>query len=75
MVTLAQGLPGRAELSVEVSAGRAGVGRDLLRDALALVPTGEPLFAAVSPGNARSLRAFLAVGFQPVGSEVIITPR
>jgi hypothetical protein len=40
----------------------------------ALLPAGEPLFAAVSPGNARSLRAFLAVGFTPVASEVIITP-
>ena len=41
-------------------------------DALSLVPAGEPVFAAVSPGNARSLRAFLAVGFYPIrhGGEV-----
>ncbi len=75
LITLARGLAGRTELSVEVNGERAGVGRDLIRDALALVPAGEAVFAAVSPGNARSLRAFLAVGFQPVGSEVIITPR
>lgn len=28
----------------------------------------------VSPGNARSLRAFLAAGFVPVGSEVLLSP-
>jgi hypothetical protein len=38
-------------------------------------PAGEPLFAAVSPGNARSVRAFLAMGFVPIGSEVIIDHR
>jgi hypothetical protein len=30
------------------------------------------VFAAVSPGNARSLRSFLAAGFVPIGGEVII---
>lgn len=75
LITLARGLAGRTELSVEVTSACAGVGRDLLRDALALVPDGEAVFAAVSPGNARSLRALLAVGFRPVGSEVIIAPK
>jgi hypothetical protein len=51
-----------------------GWGRSLLTDALGLVPAGEPVFAAVSPGNARSLRAFLGVGFVPIGSEVIVRP-
>jgi hypothetical protein len=32
------------------------------------------VFAAVAPGNARSLRAFLSEGFVPVGSEVIVQP-
>ncbi|WP_432123744.1 hypothetical protein [Streptomyces sp. C10-9-1] len=74
LVTLARGPAGRRELSIELD-GRghgAGHGRGLLRDALALVPEGEPVFAAVSPGNARSLRAFLAAGFVPLGSEVIL---
>ena len=31
-----------------------------------------PVFAAVSPGNARSLRTVLALGFAPVGSEVLL---
>jgi RimJ/RimL family protein N-acetyltransferase len=34
----------------------------------------EPVFAAVSPGNARSLRALLACGFTPIGSEVLLRP-
>jgi GNAT superfamily N-acetyltransferase len=76
LVTLANGLAGRRELSIEVEAGShgRGIGRSLLRDALSLVPAGDPVFAAVSPGNARSLRAFLAVGFIPIGSEVLFRP-
>lgn len=76
IVTLATGLAGRREMSVEASSegqGR-GWGRSLIVDALGLVPAGEPVFAAVSPGNARSLRAFLALGFTPIGSEVIAIP-
>ena len=76
VVTLAEGLAGRREISIEAAPegqGR-GWGRSLLRDALGLVPRGEPVFAAVSPGNARSLRAFLAVGFVPLGSEIILRP-
>ena len=76
-VTLAAGLAGRLELSIEVDAPSGdspGRGRGLLLDALTLVPSGEPVFAAVSPGNARSLRAFLAAGFTPIGSEVIVRP-
>ncbi|NUP45983.1 MAG: hypothetical protein HOW97_01505 [Catenulispora sp.] len=75
-VTVASGLAGRRELSVELDdPGRvAGAGRALLRDALTLIPAGEPVFAAVAPGNARSLRAFLAAGFVPIGSEVVIRP-
>jgi RimJ/RimL family protein N-acetyltransferase len=33
------------------------------------------VFAAVAPGNARSLRAFLALGFQPLASELLLLPR
>ena len=70
LVTVAAGLAGRAEMSVEVAV--PGTGRALIREALRLVPEGTALFAAVAPGNARSLRAFLAEGFVPLGSEVII---
>jgi hypothetical protein len=76
IITLSCGLAGRRELSIEAEPeghGR-GWGRSLLADALGLVPAGEPVFAAVSPGNARSLRAFLGVGFVPIGSEVVVRP-
>ncbi len=74
LVTIACGLAGRTELSVECHepAGERGTGRGLIRDALGLVAAGEPVFAAVAPGNARSLRAFLATGFVPLGSEVLM---
>jgi hypothetical protein len=76
VVTLSRGLAGRPELSIEAAPqgqGR-GWGRSLLVDAMSLVPDGEPVFAAVSPGNARSLRMFLAQGFTPIGSETVILP-
>ncbi|GLI02623.1 hypothetical protein [Phytohabitans aurantiacus] len=77
LVTIAEGLAGRTELSLELhrpNDGSRGHGRSLITDALTLVPAGEPVFAAVAPGNARSLRAFLAVGFNPIGSEVLLRP-
>jgi hypothetical protein len=81
LITLGCGLAGRREFGVELwrpedggSGGRGGLGRALIADALSLVPDGEPVFASVTPGNARSLRAFLAVGFVPIGSEVILRP-
>lgn len=74
LVTLAAGLAGRCEMSVEASAHNKGWGTALIAEAVGLVPEGELLFAAVSPGNARSLRAFLGLGFVPIGSEVLIRP-
>jgi hypothetical protein len=76
-ITLADGLAGRPEMSIEINPGteNLGAGRALIGEALKLTPMGEPLFAAVSPGNARSARAFLAMGFVPIGSEVIIDHR
>jgi L-amino acid N-acyltransferase YncA len=76
LVTLARGLGGVREVSFEVTPDRRGRGdgRALLREARALVPAGEPLFAAVAPGNAASLRALLAAGFTPIGSVLLIRP-
>ena len=74
LITLATGLAGRREMSVELRRPGGGAGRALIVEALRLVPAGEPVFAAVAPGNARSLRAFLAAGFGPIGSEVILHP-
>ncbi len=73
-VTIAKGLAGRSELSIEVAdpGSEPGLGRQFLERARGAVEPGGWLFAAVSPGNARSLRSFLAAGFTPIGSEVII---
>jgi hypothetical protein len=77
LVTLACGLAGRPELSLELAPERqgAGEGGGLLTEVLRLVPAGSPVFAAVSPGNARSLRMFLRHGFTPLSSEIQIQPR
>ena len=77
LVTLAYGLAGRREFGIELHRpedGGRGRGRSLIVDALSLVPDGEPVFAAASPGNARSLRCLLAAGFTPIGAEVLIRP-
>jgi hypothetical protein len=77
VVTVARGVAGRTELSLELECeqqGRGG-GAGLLNDALRLVPESAPVFAAVSPGNARSLRMFLRQGFVPIASEVTIRPQ
>jgi hypothetical protein len=78
LIVVSAGLAGRTELSIELTdpdhTGGQGHGRGLIADALTLVPAGEPVFAAVSPGNARSLRAFLSVGFTPIGAECLIRP-
>jgi hypothetical protein len=73
LLCLGRGLAERWEASfeVEIEARGRGLGRQLAASALALVPEGEPLFVQVTPGNAASLRAVLAAGFQPIGSEVL----
>ncbi len=76
VVILGRGLVGRRELSVELfdpSVESSGAGRDLIGAGLACVPAGEWCWAQVAAGNARSLRAFLACGFTPICSEVLIT--
>jgi len=73
VVLVGRGLAGRWELAFEVEPGsrNRGLGRALAVAARGLVPAGEPLFAQAAPGNAAALRAVLAAGFQPVGSEVL----
>lgn len=77
LAILGRGLVGRWELSVELfdaATPAAGAGRRLIGAGRRLVPDGEWCWAQVAPGNARSLRAYLAAGFVPVGSEVLISP-
>lgn len=69
---LGHGFGGRTEVSVRVRADRqgAGLGRWAARQSRLLVPDGV-VYAQVAPANAASLRAFLAAGFTPVGSEIL----
>jgi GNAT superfamily N-acetyltransferase len=76
VLMLGRGLAGRWEAAVEVdeSARNRGLGRALAYAARHLVPDGRPVWGQVAPGNAGSLRAFLAAGYMPVGAEVLLTP-
>ena len=73
VVVLGSGLAGRREISLDVeeAARGRGLGRRLVLAARTLVPEEEFVFAQVAPGNAASLRAFLAAGFTPIGSEML----
>ncbi|MEU2288244.1 GNAT family N-acetyltransferase [Streptomyces sp. NPDC013178] len=75
VLTLGRGIAGRLEVSVEVdeSVRHRGLGRSLVTAARHLVA--EPLWAQVTPGNARSMRAFQAAGYVPVGAEALLTAR
>lgn len=73
-VLLGRGLAGRWEVAVEVEPehrGR-GLGRTLVTAARHLVPAGQVLWAQIAPGNAASVRAFLAAGYRPVGAEALL---
>jgi GNAT superfamily N-acetyltransferase len=74
VVLLGRGLAGRTEAAVEVepAARGRGWGRRLAAAARALA--GGPLWAQVAPGNAASVRAFLAAGYLPVGAEALLVP-
>jgi hypothetical protein len=76
VLVIGRGLADRWEAAIEVDghARNAGLGRSLARSARHLVPGNSPVWAQVAPGNASSLRAFLAAGYRPVGGEVLLTP-
>lgn len=76
VLLVGRGLAGRWEVAIEVDPayrGR-GLGRTLAAAARHLVPGPRPLWAQVSPGNAASVRAFLAAGYRPVGAEALLVP-
>jgi GNAT superfamily N-acetyltransferase len=74
IVTLGRGVAGRWEVSVEVDPGYRGkgLGRDLVAAARHLLPEGTPVWAQIAPGNAASVRAFLAAGYRPAGAEALL---
>lgn len=74
LVTIGRGLVDRVELSVEVTTPSQRAGRALILGGLATVSDEVWVFAQVAPGNAASVRAFLACGFTPIGSEILIEP-
>jgi hypothetical protein len=73
IVLIGRGLCDRWELAYEAAAdapwdwtGAAVAARGLIED-------GELLFAQVAPGHPRSLRATLAAGYEPIGSEILFS--
>lgn len=74
VLILGRGLGGRWEAAVEVHevSRNAGLGRRLAAAARHLVPDGRPVWAQIAPGNAASVRAFLAAGYRPIGAEALL---
>jgi GNAT superfamily N-acetyltransferase len=77
VLILGRGLAGRWEAAFEVDPAHRGrgLGRALAISARHLVDgDAAGVWAQVTPGNAASVRALLAAGYQPVGSEALLTP-
>jgi GNAT superfamily N-acetyltransferase len=77
VLILGRGLAGRWEAAFEVDPAHRGrgLGRALATSARHLVDRDAVgVWAQVTPGNAASVRALLAAGYQPVGSEALLTP-
>jgi GNAT superfamily N-acetyltransferase len=74
LVVIGRGLAGRLECAIEVppDARGQGNGRRLALAARALIPPDASIWAQITPGNAASLRTFLAAGYKPVGSEALL---
>jgi hypothetical protein len=74
LVITGHGLADRLECAIELpdAVQNQGHGRRLARAARALIPPDTSIWAQITPGNAASLRAFLAAGYKPVGSEALL---
>ncbi|MGW6709309.1 GNAT family N-acetyltransferase [Streptomyces sp. NPDC054956] len=77
VLVLGRGVAGRWETAIEVDedARHRGLGRELARAARHLVPDGQPLWSQQAAGNTRSIRAFQAAGYRPVGAEALMLAR
>jgi hypothetical protein len=76
LATVSRGIGGLFEISAELDENERGrgAGANLVEQAVATVPRGEVVVAAVAPGNTASLRAFLRAGFSPLGSVQVLRP-
>jgi GNAT superfamily N-acetyltransferase len=74
LIALGRGLAGRWEVAIEVEDAyqNRGLGRALAAAARRVVPEDRGLWAQIAPGNAASVRAFLAAGYVPVGQEALL---
>ncbi|MFJ6573670.1 GNAT family N-acetyltransferase [Streptomyces sp. NPDC091292] len=84
VLVIGRGVAGRWEAAVEVdeTVRHRGLGRALATAARHLVPADDPadpsgtvVWAQQAAGNARSVRAFQAAGYRPVGAEALAAPR
>ena len=77
VLVLGRAVAGRWEAAIEVdeTARHQGLGRLLATAARHLVPDNTPVWAQQAPGNARSVRAFQAAGYRPIGAEILLLPR
>ena len=77
LLVLGRGVAGRWEAAIEVEpeARHRGLGKALAVAARHLVPDGEPVWAQQAAGNARSIRAFQAAGYRPIGAESLMIPQ
>lgn len=57
---------------VDEGARHCWLGRELARAARHLVPDGQPVRSQQATGDARSVRAFQAAGYRPVGAEALM---
>jgi GNAT superfamily N-acetyltransferase len=74
VLAIGRGLAGRWEVGLEVDPAYRGkgLGRAMAEAAAHFSVDGAPMWAQVAPGNAASLRAFLAAGYLPVGQEALL---
>lgn len=70
VVSLGGGIGRLTEIGIELQGPMLGAGHagDVVDAVRRLVPQGEPLVAAVAPGNTRALGVFLSAGFRVVAS-------
>ncbi|MBA2944662.1 GNAT family N-acetyltransferase [Streptomyces himalayensis] len=73
VLVLGRGVAGRWEAAIEVDEAvrHRGLGRELATAARHLVPADAVVWAQQAAGNARSVRAFQAAGYRPVGAEAL----